>query len=125
MAESLPAICGHRIAYTLSIVGGKWNWIIIAMLFQYDFLRYGQIKKSLPHITHKMLSQQLKALEANELIHRKEYPQVPPKVEYSLTEKGRTLMPVLIQMMKWGEATMPPMEADTLSTSYYNQISLP
>ena len=125
MTESQPAICGHRIGYTLSIVGSKWNWIIITMLFQYDFLRYGQIKKSLPRITHKMLSQQLKVLEANELIHRKEYPQVPPRVEYSLTDKGRTLMPILIQMMKWGEATMPPVEAETLRTSYYNEISPP
>jgi DNA-binding HxlR family transcriptional regulator len=125
MSKKLPAICGHSIAYTLSIVGGKWNWIIIALLFQYDILRYGQIKTSLPRITHKMLSQQLKALEANELIHRKEYPQIPPKVEYSLTEKGRSLMPVLTQMMKWGEATMPPIEADTLTTSFYNEIKLP
>jgi DNA-binding HxlR family transcriptional regulator len=125
VSKDTSAICGHSIDYTLSIVGSKWNWIIIAMLFQCDFLRYSQIKKSLPHITHKMLSQQLKALEANGLLRRKEYPQVPPKVEYSLTDKGKTLMPVLIRMMEWGEAAMPPIDADTLSASYYNEISLP
>nr|WP_330390763.1 winged helix-turn-helix transcriptional regulator [Lacrimispora sphenoides] len=65
-------------------------------------MRYSEIKKVLKNITHKMLSNQLKELEADGLIIRKEYPQVPPKVEYQLTDKGESLMPVLDAMCKWG-----------------------
>ena len=79
------------IVYTLAVVGGKWRWLIIYKLSEAKILRYGELKRTSPHITHKMLSQELKELEAEKLIHRKEYPQVPPKVEYSLTEKGKTL----------------------------------
>ena len=92
------------IVYTLAVVGGKWRWLIIYKLSEAKILRYGELKRTLPHITHKMLSQELKELEAEKLIHRKEYPQVPPKVEYSLTEKGKTLVPILELMSKWGIA---------------------
>ena len=64
--------------------------------------RYGEIKKSIPPITHKMLSQQLKELEAEQLVARKEYHQIPPKVEYSLTQRGNTLIPILELMSHWG-----------------------
>jgi DNA-binding HxlR family transcriptional regulator len=94
--------CGKSIIYTLSVVGGKWKWIILAILFENGVQRYGQIKKSAPAITHKMLSQQLKELESEQLIHRHEYHQIPPKVEYSLTEKGETLIPILRLMSEWG-----------------------
>ena len=94
--------CGKSITYTLSIVGGKWKWLILAILFQNGVQRYGQIKKSIPTITHKMLSQQLKELESEQLIDRKEYHQIPPKVEYSLTAKGKTLIPILQLMAEWG-----------------------
>ena len=72
-------------------------------LFKHGVLRYGELKNTMPSITHKMLSQQLKELEAAELIFRKQYNQIPPKVEYSLTEKGETLIPILQLMSKWGE----------------------
>lgn len=88
--------------YTLSLVGGKWKMHILFWLWHREVMRYGEIKKVLGKITHKMLSGQLKELEADDLILRKEYPQVPPKVEYSLTEKGDSLMPVLDSMCKWG-----------------------
>jgi len=90
------------IIYTLAVVGGKWRWLIIYKLSENGILRYGELKRTLPPITHKMLSQELKELEAQKLIHREEYHQIPPKVEYSLTEKGRTLLPILDLMSKWG-----------------------
>jgi DNA-binding HxlR family transcriptional regulator len=90
--------------YTLSIVGGKWKWLIVSVLFKNEVQRYGQLKKLLAPITHKMLSQQLKELEAENLILRKEYHQIPPKVEYSLTEKGKTLIPIIQMMSEWGKA---------------------
>jgi DNA-binding HxlR family transcriptional regulator len=65
-------------------------------------MRYGEIKKSIKGITHKMLSSQLKELETDEIIVRTEYSQVPPKVEYSLSEKGLSLMPILKEMCIWG-----------------------
>lgn len=66
-------------------------------------MRYGEIKKSLNNITHKMLSQQLKELEADGFIDRKSYPQIPPKVEYSLTPLGESFLPVLEELSKWGK----------------------
>ena len=98
---SLDSEC--PIIYTLAVVGGEWRWLIIYKLSENGILRYGELKKALPPITHKMLSQELKELEAQKLIHREEYHQIPPKVEYSLTEKGQTLLPILDLMSKWGD----------------------
>lgn len=88
--------------YTLSLVGGKWKMHILFWLWRRKVMRYSEIKRVLKNITHKMLSNQLKELEGDGLILRKEYPQVPPKVEYRLTDKGESLMPVLDAMCKWG-----------------------
>ena len=73
------------------------------MLFEDQLLRYGELKRKLVGITHKMLSQQLKELEAEKLLNRKEYQQIPPKVEYSLTEKGQTLLPIINSMCEWAK----------------------
>jgi DNA-binding HxlR family transcriptional regulator len=70
-------------------------------------LRYGELKRHLPNITHKMLSRQLKGLEKMALISRKVYEQIPPKVEYSLTKKGKTLEPIIDLMCKWGTENKP------------------
>lgn len=91
------------IQYTLNIIGGKWKLVILWHLSIVNVLRYGEIKKSLSVITHKMLSQQLKELESDGLIYREEYHQIPPKVEYSLTDLGKSLLPVLQSMFNWGE----------------------
>lgn len=88
--------------YTLSLVGGKWKMHILFWLWRRKAMRYSEMKRVLKNITHKMLSNQLKELESDGLILRKEYPQVPPKVEYRLTDKGESLMPVLDAMCKWG-----------------------
>ncbi|MDD4321021.1 MAG: helix-turn-helix domain-containing protein [Acidaminococcaceae bacterium] len=98
-----PNTCTCSVTYTLSVVGGKWKWLMLFKLFKHGVLRYGELKNTMPTITHKMLSQQLKELEAAELIFRKQYNQIPPKVEYSLTKKGGTLIPILQLMSKWGE----------------------
>ncbi|QGU96178.1 transcriptional regulator [Clostridium bovifaecis] len=88
--------------YTQKVVGGKWKPIILWHLATEGVKRYGELKKTLISISHKMLSQQLKELEIDKVIHREEYHQIPPKVEYSITEKGRTLLPILELMHKWG-----------------------
>jgi DNA-binding HxlR family transcriptional regulator len=88
--------------YTLSIIGGKWKMVILFWLSKRNIMRYGEFKKNITGITHKMLSAQLKELEANDIIVRKEYHQVPPKVEYFLSKKGLSLMPILEQICSWG-----------------------
>lgn len=90
--------------YTLSIIGGKWKLHILFWLWRKDVMRYSELKKALNGITHKMLSNQLKELETDALIVRHEYPQVPPKVEYYLSERGESLMPALHELCKWGVA---------------------
>ena len=94
-------------AYAISLIGGKWKMHILYWLSKKGILRYGELKKSLGNITHKMLSAQLKELEKDGLVFRNEYPQVPPKVEYSLTEKGLSVMPLLKAICEWGYEHMP------------------
>ncbi|WP_371368142.1 putative HTH-type transcriptional regulator YybR [Sporomusa rhizae] len=93
---------GCPIEYTLSIVGGKWKWAILSLIAQDKIIRYGQVKENLPKIAHRTLSHQLKELEKSNIIHRKQYNQVPPKVEYSLTDRGKSLIPILDLMSQWG-----------------------
>lgn len=89
--------------YTLAIISGKWKMKIIYELACESALRYGELKRNVPYITHKMLSGQLKELENDGIVTRKEYPQIPPKVEYSLSEKGLSLVPIINEMCKWGK----------------------
>ncbi len=88
---------------TLSVIGGKWKPIILFVI-QDGKKRFGEIKKLIPGITQKMLTQQLRELEKDGIVHRKVYPVVPPRVEYSMTEYGRTLAPILAALAKWGRA---------------------
>lgn len=87
---------------TLNVIGGKWKPIILWHLAA-SILRFNQLYKRITGITQKMLTQQLRELERDGLIHRKIYPEIPPKVEYSITEYGKTLHPVLKSMCDWGE----------------------
>ena len=89
-------------AYAMSLIGGKWKMHILFWLWKKEVLRYSELKRTVGKITHKMLSTQLKELEADGLIVRREYPQVPPKVVYSMSERGLTLMPVLQSLCEWG-----------------------
>ncbi|RIJ63485.1 helix-turn-helix domain-containing protein [Rummeliibacillus sp. POC4] len=88
--------------YTLSIIGGKWKMLIIYILAENQTVRFNELKRKLGTITFKILSSKLKELEADGMIIRKEYPQIPPKVEYSLTHKAETLLPALEQLCEWG-----------------------
>ena len=94
-------------AYAISLIEGKWKMHILFWLWKAEVLRYSELKHSLGRVTHKMLSAQLKELEADGVILRREYPQVPPKVEYRLSETGQSLMPVLSALCRWGGAHMP------------------
>lgn len=89
--------------YAISVIGGKWKMLIIYLLSDKQPVRFNEFKRKIGAITFKTLSTQLKELEADGIVRRKEYPQVPPKVEYSLTKKGETLVPVLEQLCEWGE----------------------
>jgi len=86
---------------TLAVVGGKWKASILWHLSQ-DTLRFSDLQRLFSGTTRKMLTQQLRELEADGLVHREVYPQVPPKVEYSLTDKGRSIYPILELMCDWG-----------------------
>lgn len=89
--------------YTLSLIEGKYKMIIMYWLAEYKpVMRYNELKRSLGNISHKTLSNTLKEMEADRLIIRKEYPQIPPKVEYSLSERGKSLIPILDAMCEWG-----------------------
>jgi DNA-binding HxlR family transcriptional regulator len=88
----------------LTVIGGKWKVLIIWHLRE-SALRFGELKRQMPtSITQQMLTQQLRELEADGVVHREIFAQVPPRVEYSLTEFGRSLQPVLHAMSQWGEA---------------------
>jgi DNA-binding HxlR family transcriptional regulator len=89
---------------TLLVIGGKWKPIILYKLAREGVLRFGELKRQSQGVTERMLSRQLRELENDGLIHREVYKQVPPKVEYSLTELGRTLIPILLSMREWGVA---------------------
>ncbi len=89
------------VATTLDLIGGKYKALILWHLSN-GKLRFSALKKVVAGATAKMLTQQLRELEANSLIHREVYPVIPPKVEYSLTDRGLSLMPVLVAMRDWG-----------------------
>lgn len=86
---------------TLDVIGGKWKPLILFLLRE-DKRRFNELSKSIAGITQKMLTQQLRDLEQDGLITRKVYPVVPPKVEYSLTQYGKSLQPLLLSMEDWG-----------------------
>lgn len=90
-------------SYTLSLINGKYKMIILYCLMEFNIVRYNELKRYIKIISHKTLSSSLKELEKDGLIIRKEYPQIPPKVEYSLSEKGKSLMKILDQLCIWGE----------------------
>lgn len=86
---------------TLLLIGDKWKVLILRDLF-IGTKRFNELKKSLVGVTQKMLTQQLRELESDGIIHREVYPVVPPKVEYSLTKLGLTLKPVMDTLVEWG-----------------------
>lgn len=98
--ESCPV---HR---TLEILSGKWRTHIIYELCKNPSMRFGELKRVYPLITNTMLTATLRDLEILEIIHREQFNEIPPHVEYSLTEKGKALLPVFFEISKWGEENL-------------------
>ena len=90
-------------SYTLSLINGKYKMTVLYTLMECGVVRFNEMKKYIGGISYKTLSSTLKELEADRLIHREEYPQIPPKVEYSLTARGKSLIPILDGMCEWGD----------------------
>ena len=97
-----PELC--KVDEALGILVGKWKPVILLHLFTEGTLRFSELKRLMPGITQKMLTKQLRELEDEDIINRVIYPQVPPKVEYSISEYGKSLQPVLDKMNEWGTA---------------------
>ncbi|MGS2739738.1 winged helix-turn-helix transcriptional regulator [Sinomicrobium sp. M5D2P17] len=92
--------------YAFRRIGGKYKGRILWYLHQHQVLRYGELRRAIRDITTKMLTQTLRELEDDDLVHRKVYLEVPPKVEYSLTETGKELIPFIEYLSQWGEKQM-------------------
>ena len=91
---------------TLEILSGKWRMNVIYELCRNDSMRFGELKKAYPKITNTMLTKTLRDLEELGIVHREQFNEIPPHVEYSLTEKGRELLPVFFEIYKWGEKNL-------------------
>ncbi len=94
-------------SYTLSLIAGKYKPIVLYCLMEYEPVRFNEMRRYLGTAADKTLSQTLKELERDGLIHRRMYPEVPPKVEYTLTERGHSLVKVLDQLCTWGLENRP------------------
>ena len=96
-------LCDTGFSYTLSLINGKYKMTILYTLMEFGTVRFNELQKYIGSISYKTLSATLKELEADRLVHREEYPQIPPKVEYSLTSRGKSLIPILDGLCEWGE----------------------
>ena len=96
-------LCDTGFSYTLSLISGKYKMTILYTLMEFTIVRYNELQRYIKGISYKTLSLSLKELENDGLIIRKEYPQIPPKVEYSLTERVKSLIPILDGMCDWGD----------------------
>lgn len=88
--------------FALELIGGKWRLPIIWALSKHEIMRYNELKRNIPNITNMMLTQSLKELESYGIVSRKQYMEIPPRVEYSLTENGKNLIPALKALANWG-----------------------
>jgi len=108
---------GCPVEGALELIDGKWKGVVLFHLLS-GTMRFNELRRQLKNCTQRMLTNQLRDLEADGLVHRKIYPEVPPKVEYSLTPRGRTLEPVILALKKWGEENVlppsPPKASDSL-----------
>ncbi len=101
--ENEQALLQCPVTYTLSLIGGRWKAAIIWQLTEGP-VRFGRLKGRVGKVSDRMLAKQLKELQADGLVERHSYPEVPPRVEYALTARGRSLEPVLEAILKWGLA---------------------
>jgi DNA-binding HxlR family transcriptional regulator len=107
--QAADLVCPIR--YMLNVIGGKWKLPIICMLEKSSPARYSTLKRKLGDITNMMLAQSLKELEVSGIVHREQYNEVPPRVEYTLTEKGRSLLPPVTLLWQWA---IDSMERETI-----------
>jgi DNA-binding HxlR family transcriptional regulator len=98
-----PAKHAEGAEQALKVLEGRWKMIIIFHLFTQPVLRFSELERAIPAVSQKMLIQQLRELERDGVVRRTVHPQVPPKVEYDLTELGRALCPALDALLEWGE----------------------
>lgn len=99
-----------RIDTALEILVGKWKPVILYQLFTNGTMRFSELQKAIPDITKKMLTQQLRELEYHDIVHREVYRQIPPKVEYSVTEYGKGITPVVTAIHEWGTVHVKHLE---------------
>ena len=90
-------------SYTLSLIKGKYKMTVLYALMEFHVVRFNELKRYIGNISFKTLSSTLKELENDQLVNRVEYPEIPPRVEYSLTERGKTLSPILDALCEWGD----------------------
>jgi DNA-binding HxlR family transcriptional regulator len=112
-----PDSAASDVEAILRMLEGRWKLVILFHLFGGKTQRYSDLERLIPAISQKMLAQQLRQLEADGIIKRKVYPQVPPKVEYSMTDWGQSLCPALDALLKWAEARPAPAEAESEAES--------
>lgn len=101
---------GCPVEATVDVLGGKWKAVILYYLFRGP-KRFNELRRLLPDVTQRMLTLQLRELELDGIVHREIFKQIPPRVEYSLTEFGVSLGPIIVQMRDWGEAYMEQIQA--------------
>ncbi|PAT33561.1 winged helix-turn-helix transcriptional regulator [Vandammella animalimorsus] len=102
--DTFTCATGCTVEATLALIGGKWKGVILYRLLTQQVLRFNALRRLLPHITQRMLTNQLRELERDGLVARTVYAEVPPRVEYRLTEYGQTLAPVIHALKAWGDA---------------------
>ena len=100
-------LCKTGFSYTLSLISGKYKMTILYTLMEFGSVRFNEMKRYISGVSDKTLSTSLKELEEDGLVHREMYPQIPPKVEYSLTDTGKSLIPLLDGMCEWGDKHRP------------------
>lgn len=104
VADWTPVTAALAVEEILKMLGGRWKLLILFQLFGGQVKRFSELEKAIPAVTQKMLAQQLRQLEKDRIVNRKVHPEVPPKVEYSLTAWGQSLCPVLDALLKWTAA---------------------
>ncbi|MBY3165702.1 helix-turn-helix transcriptional regulator [Rhizobium laguerreae] len=94
---------GCTVEAVLNLIDGKWKGVVLFHLLEEEVLRFNELRRRLPNVTQRMLTSQLRELEADNLINRKIYPEIPPKVEYRLSQRGQSLEPVIRSLKAWGD----------------------
>ena len=112
LADVTPEMAATGIETVLSMLEGRWKMVILFQLFARSDLRFSELERAIPQLSQKMLAQQLRELERDGLVERKVYAEVPPKVEYRLTDRGRALCPALDQLLEWLSASRRQPSAD-------------